>query len=58
VGYFPPILVILEYAVVTILHIIEKDPLDEWFAKHHSVYLKVPATAFLQNSGNVCSLGG
>ena len=36
-GYFPPILVILEYAVVTISHIIEKEPCDEWFATHNSV---------------------
>jgi hypothetical protein len=53
--YFPPILVILQYAIVTILHIINKEPLDEWFATHNSVYLKVTVTFFLQNSGYVYS---
>jgi hypothetical protein len=36
-GYFPPNLVILEYEVVTILHIIHKEPWDEQFATHNSV---------------------
>jgi len=37
VGYFPPIVVILEYAVVKILHIRDKEPWDKWFATHNSV---------------------
>jgi len=55
VGYFPPILVILQYAVVTIVHIVEKEPLDEWFATHNSVQIRVSVTS-LQNSGYVYSL--
>jgi hypothetical protein len=36
-GYFPPNLVILEYKVVTILHIIHKETWDERFATRNSV---------------------
>ena len=56
VGYFPPILVILEYSVVTILHIIEKEPLNEWFATHNSVQIRVAVISFSQNSGYVYCL--
>ena len=55
VGYFPPVLVILEYAVVTFLHIIEKETLVEWFAARNSVYLKVLFTPFYKKRGDVYS---